>query len=140
MAKFKFRLQKLLDLRANELEKAKELYLLAKGRRLDAESTLAEIATSKTAVLRAEVKGIEERRSLDTYVQRLIDEERATEAAISVLLDEEETLKIAWHDAKKDHDALQKLFEADEAEWKLDADRKESAELDEWAVLRRSAA
>lgn len=140
MAKFKFRLQKLLDLRIAEEDAAKQLYLLAKARRHDAESDLAELASTKAAVLRSNAHSLEERRSLDAFVQRVIDEECATETAIGVLLDEEETLKIAWQSAKRDHDALQKLFEKDELEWKREADRKENAELDEWSVLRRKAA
>jgi flagellar biosynthesis chaperone FliJ len=70
----------------------------------------------------------------------LDDGERSQNVVLKVLLNEEVTALNAWHLTKRDLETLVRLREAALEEYKLEENRREQAELDEWAVLRRKAA
>lgn len=140
MRSFKFRLEKLLSIREEAETRAKEAYLLAHWRRLDAENDLGSIKERRLKVAATSAQQFEDRLSLEAYLHRLVDEERGVEAMIGVLGDEEASLFSEWQEAAKEAEALRKLEEKDRGEWVREANRKESAELDEWAVMRRKSA
>ncbi|MFM9872798.1 MAG: flagellar export protein FliJ [Fimbriimonadaceae bacterium] len=137
---FKFRLQTVLDLRVNELEIAERTYLIAKSKREDAEQDLAGIHQMLQDQRRQPRETFQARLDAEAYNQRLEDESRAILTTIGVLEDEEAKAMEFWIDAKKEVKALEKLRDKAEEEYALEMNRKEQAELDEWAVLRRSAA
>lgn len=137
---FKFRLQTVLDLRLNELESAERSYLLAKSKREDAEQDFNGVNQMLLDQRRLPRKTFQARLDSEAYTQRLEDESRAILTTIGVLEDEEQKAMQFWIDAKKEVKALENLREKAESEFNLELNRKEQAELDEWAVLRRSAA
>jgi flagellar biosynthesis chaperone FliJ len=69
----------------------------------------------------------------------LDDEERAQKVVLKVLITEEDTALNGWHAAKRELEVLVRLRAAALEEYNAEAERKEQAELDEWAVLRRAA-
>jgi len=137
---FKFRLQTVLDLRIGELENAERAYLLAKSKREDAEQDLEGVKQMLQSQRRQQRDSFQARLDAEAYTQRLEDESRAILTTIGVLEDEESRAMALWIDAKKEVKALEKLREKAYDEYNLELNRKEQAELDEWAVLRRSAA
>lgn len=139
MAKFKFRLEKLLEYRRLQEGWAKDAYLVALARQHEAESLLASTETRKSRAMASHPSGLDERRSLDSYLTRLDDEIRAHEAAISVVTDEAVAALEEYQNAKKEASVIEKLRETRLAEWKLAQSRKEQADLDEWATQRRAA-
>lgn len=139
MAKFRFRLEKLLDYRRHLEDAAKSAYMEARARRIDAEYDLQGIAQTRATTLKHGLPCLEERRALHSYISRLEDQERAQQSIISVLTDEEEQFRKSWLKAREDAEALQKLRDNEYDNWQLEVSRREQAELDEWAVLRRAA-
>ena len=139
MTKFRFRLEKVLDYRRTLEDTAKTAYMEARARRIDAEHDLQGIRQTRETALTRGLPCLEERRSLHNYISRLEGEEHDQKAIIGVLEDEEEQFRQSWLNAREEAEALQKLRDAEFAEWQLQASREEQAELDEWAVLRRAA-
>lgn len=139
MAKFKFRLAKLLEYRRLEEKWAKDTYAECMARKVEAEAELEAMRAKRIDAFQAKPCALDERVSLDAYVTRLEDAERAAEAALAVLENDVETTQEAWMAAKIEVDAIQKLCDAEFAQWLLEENRKEQAELDEWSVLRRAA-
>lgn len=136
---FKFRLQTVLELRQGALRAAERNYLLAKAKREDAEADHAAALRLRDESRRQPVIDIAGRLAAEAYIQRLDDEARALESAVAVLLDEESDAREKWIVARQEAEAIEKLREKAVAEHNLELNRKEQAELDEWAVLRRAA-
>lgn len=139
MTKFNFRLEKVLSYRRTLEEAAKSSYMEARARRIEAEYDLQAINDTRNSTLMRGLPCLEERRALDCYLSRLEDQERAQHSIIGVLVDEEEQLKTAWFETHKEAEALQTLRDSEFEAWQLEATRKEQADLDEWAVLRRAS-
>jgi flagellar export protein FliJ len=139
MAKFEFRLQKVLEYRELEEQWAKEAYLEHQVQRIAAESEAQEIARQRSTVLRGVASTLEARLSLQALIERYDDEERAKRAAISLLEQEEERARQTWIERKQDKEALIKLKEIALAEWQHEQDRLEQIALDEWTTSRRAA-
>lgn len=139
MIKFKFRLQKLLDYRRGLEEAAKTAYLESRARRIDAEYDLQGITQSKTTAVHKGLPCLQNRLALNAYLERLDDQFRAQQSVIAVLEGEEEQLRLAWIRAREEAEALQKLHDKELEAYNLEVTRKEQADLDEWAVLRRAA-
>lgn len=139
MAKFHFRLERVLEYRRLEESWAKEAYLDARMKRLECQATLHGIAARRSELLGIPAVTLEDHRSRELRLSVLDDQERAEEAALSVLLQEEERVMGAWHAKRQEVRALEKLREGAETEWRRAEERKEQAELDEWSVLRRAA-
>jgi flagellar export protein FliJ len=137
---FKFRLQTVLDLRVNELDSAERTYLVAKSKREDAELDFDGVKKMIQEQRQQPRETFQARLDAEAYSQRLEDESRAILTTIGVLEDEEAKAMGFWIEAKKEVKALEKLKEKAEDEYNIEMNRKEQAELDEWAVLRRSAA
>ncbi len=136
---FKFRLQTVLELRQEALRAAERSYLLAKAKREDAEADHAAALRLRDENRGRPVIDIAGRLATEAYIQRLDDEARALESAVAVLLDEESDAREKWIIARQEAEAIEKLREKAMAEHNLEMNRKEQAELDEWAVLRRAA-
>ena len=139
MAKFIFRLQKVLEYRADLETAAKNAYL---GKRLEvlaSEAIVSKIKQRRLDVLSEPRTTIAAYRLLETELIRLDDDERAERVVLSVLYNEEETLRKAWTKQKQELEAVVKLREKAFDEWTKETDRREQAELDEWSVLRRIA-
>jgi flagellar export protein FliJ len=138
MRRFAFRLQKVLEYRQLLEEQAKDAYVAAQSTRQGAEAGLAHIADRRRTMLLQVVEGIDGYRSLELALVRTDDDERAQRAALAVLEDEERQALQAWTARRMDLEALVKLRNRSLEEWQLEASRREQAELDEWAVTRRS--
>ncbi|MBS1722939.1 MAG: flagellar export protein FliJ [Armatimonadetes bacterium] len=139
MAKFKFKLEKLLEYRRLQEGWAKDAYAETMARKLEAEGQLEGLRRKRQEACMARPCGLDGRVSLDKYVTRLQDEERAGEATLSVLESDVEAAQQVWLEARKEAEAIQKLRDADFEQWLLEENRREQAELDEWSILRRAS-
>lgn len=139
MAKFKFRLQTVHDLRVRQEDEAKSAYLQARARQVEAEAWVDGAREMLTSAARRSATDIDELRALDLYLSRLEDELRAGEAALGVVVEDTQTHQDMWLAAKRDREAMTKLRDKRHDEWVVNENRREQAELDEWSVLRRSA-
>ena len=139
MARFEFRLERLMDYRRLQEKWAKDEFVGARRRRLDGEAQVDEVKTIRTKALDGTFPKLPDRLAHEAHLDRLDAEQSALEAAVSVLLGEEESARDAWIETKQNLEALEKLREKDYQEWQLVEGRREQAALDEWAVLRRSA-
>lgn len=139
MTKFSFRLEKLLEYRQKLEETAEAAYRETQARRIDAEHDLEGIKITRRNAVGKGVGCLQGRIALEAYLSRLEDTERGQISVIGVLKDEEEQARQAWLIAKQECEVLEKLREKELAEYNLEAGRREQAELDEWAVLRRAA-
>lgn len=140
MNRFEFRLERVLEYRRLTEGWAKDAYLEARSRRLEAENVLKSIAERRAAALAAHPASVEHLRSIEAYLERLDNDERAGLAALSVLEQEEVRSRDVWRDKKKDAEIVEKLRTQREDEWKVDVARAEQSALDEWATMRRRAA
>ncbi|MEJ5170802.1 MAG: flagellar export protein FliJ [Fimbriimonadales bacterium] len=139
MRRFRFRLERVLEHRERLEEEAKTAFLNARAQRLEAERMLEGIAATRREVLGKPVPDLGTRLALERFLEALADRERQQQIVVRTLEDEEESLRRAWIDARRDAEALRKLKEAARAEWQAEVDRREQADLDEWAVLRRAS-
>ncbi len=137
MAKFAFRLEKVLDYRQTLEVEAKQRFLEARVARLDFEHEMEAKAAEKSRSLHEGAGDMAIRMTLVAYVERLELEEGHMKLALGVLLDEEAAALNAWHDRKRDVEALNKLRHKAHEEWRLEESRREQNELDEFAVMRR---
>jgi flagellar export protein FliJ len=139
MAKFTFRLDKLLDYRRLQEKWAKDDYLVRRARRLEAETEAEEIADRRVVALAvAELPtSMETLTSRQAFVDKLEDDERAQRSVIGVLESEEDMALEEWLRARQESDALLKLREKAQEEWAVVEARRVQNELDEWAVTRR---
>ncbi|MBC8064560.1 MAG: flagellar FliJ family protein [Chlorobia bacterium] len=139
MKKFSFRLQKVMDFREAMESLAKDAYLDARAKRLEAEVLIVNIETRRAELLQEPCLTIEVHQAIDALMIRLDDEVRAQTTVITVLADEEQHALAEWHRAKQDFEALVKLSEKAMAEYQKMADLEEQKELDEWSTTRRAA-
>lgn len=139
MTSFRFRLQKVLEYRERLERDAKDAYLDARVKRLEAEAELAAIGDRREQILAQPCNDLDNRIALELYVYRLDQEERCQVLVVEALETEEESLRLQWIERRREHEVMQKLRIHALEEWQLDVDRKEQAELDEWAVLRSAA-
>lgn len=139
MAKFQFRLQKVLDYRAILEEQAKDAYLDAKAARLEAEAVIQSIGDRRKKSLASEAASIQDRLALEDLMHSLDDQERQQKIIIEMLLHDEEARQREWIEKKQELETLEKLREKEYDAWMLDENRKEQAALDEWAVTRKAA-
>ncbi|MCX7800438.1 MAG: flagellar export protein FliJ [Fimbriimonadales bacterium] len=139
MRRFRFRLQKVLEHRERLEEEAKTAFLNARAQRLEAERRLEELRTQRAEWLSRSFGTLTDRLALERFLDALDGRERDQRIVIATLEDEEESLRRAWIDARRDAEAMRRLRQAAFDEWRTEADRREQADLDEWAVLRRTA-
>ena len=139
MAKFRFRLEKLLEYRRLQEKWAKDTYLEARARRNEGEGELEGVRTRRAKILSNRPANLQALRDFEAFLIRLDDDEQGAIAMLGVLEDEEKTARDEWIAAKSEAEAIQKLREQAYADWQREELKREQAELDEWAVLRRSA-
>lgn len=140
MARFRFRLQKVLEYRSMLEQEAKDRYLNARSRTIEAEAELANMTKSKLNTLKQPLLTLGDRLALDLYMIRCEDKEAEQRLVIQACENDEETLRLAWIQSKKDLESIVKLKDHALVEWTEDENRKEQAGLDEWAVLHRRSA
>jgi flagellar FliJ protein len=135
--KFKFRLEKVLELREEEREnRKKELMLKNKAvnevtEKLEGLKGKLLGSSRKTGEIKAQ-----DLQLIAQYEARLKQEIEATTQALELLEIEAEKAKERYLDAVKDHEALKVLKTRRQAEYQLTIDRAEAKELDELAVQR----
>lgn len=136
MPKFAFRLQRLLDYRVLQEKWARDAFLAARARRLEAEEDSQTIQTNRSAMIRGRANDLGSRLTLEYALNRLDDDLRAHEAVIGVLADEENQSHDQWLKARQEREALEKLREKALDQYKVEQMRLEQAELDEWTTSR----
>ena len=139
MINFKFRLEKLLEYRRLQEKWAKDAYLEVIVRKFEAEAEIESIKRRRETALRSSPSALDELVSLDAYMTKLDDDQRASETAESVISTEVETALDEWTVTRMQVAAIEKLREAELAEWTLNENRREQSELDEWSSQRRAA-
>jgi flagellar FliJ protein len=140
MAKFQFRLQRVLDFREMVEEWAKNDYLERRAARLLAEQERIQIAGKRKNAIDRGAESLDARRNLEMLLSRYDEEEAIQLRIIAELEEEEERAAEIWREKKQELEAMVKLRDKALEEWTLEESRREQAELDEWAVLRRKAA
>ncbi len=137
--RFRFNLQKVLDFREVQEDDAKQELLAKRAEVVTAERELAEISLRRSGVLETVTSSVVDRLLLEGRLEKLDFEERITASALEVLKDEASAAEDRWRERKRELQTMVKLRDRRLSEWQLDETRKEQAELDEWAVLRRPA-
>jgi flagellar export protein FliJ len=132
-------LQKVLDFREVQEDDAKQELLAKRAEVVTAERELAEISLRRSGVLETVTSSVVDRLLLEGRLEKLDFEERITASALEVLKDEASAAEDRWRERKRELQTMVKLRDRRLSEWQLDETRKEQAELDEWAVLRRPA-
>lgn len=140
MRKFAFRLQRVLEYREQCEQRAEDAYRAAQARRIEAEAGRAVFGQCRDVALSSACPTVDQRCALERYLERLDDEARAHEVIVALLVQEEATARDEWLARRSDAEAMRKLREHAWTQWRLEAERKEQAELDEFAVNRRVAA
>ncbi len=139
MKKFSFRLQRVKDFREAMEDLAKNAFLDARAKRIEAEAVILHIEDRRKEVLAGPCSSLEAHQAIDALMIRLDDEIRAQNTVISVLRDEEEHAQKEWTRAKQEYEALVKLYERALEEYQKESDLEEQKNLDEWAVTRKAA-
>jgi len=137
--RFVFKLQKVLEYRELLEKEAKDAYMEARAKTIEAEAELARMIEHRKAVIRQPLSSLDDHLALDAYVQACEDKERQQHLVIQVCEAEEEQKRLLWIEAKKDYQAIAKLRDKAFGEWLAEESRREQNDLDEWAVLRRTA-
>jgi flagellar FliJ protein len=140
MRKFEFSLARVLDYRLLLEEWAKDAYLEAQLKRRRVDEALEFLFRRREIVMAEEPQTVDDYRALSNYLDRLQDEERDLRAIQELMLADEETARLDWVQQRQDADALVKLKEKQEDEWKLELSRWEQKQLDEWTTTRRKSA
>lgn len=139
MKKFSFRLQKVLEYREAMEGIAQEAYLDTRVARLEAEASVLEVQVRRQSVLDTAGESLSFRQALELHLLNLDDEERQREVVVEVLAAEEAKALENWRTKKQELEALIKLKEKAKQEYDLEFSRYEQAQLDEWAVQKRTA-
>jgi|CXWL01.1.fsa_nt_gi flagellar FliJ protein len=139
MAKFRFRLQRVLDYREILEQTAKDAYLEARATRLVAEAEAEQFSIRREKLVAGTSETLQDRLAIERMMNRIDDEERQQAMVIEILSQEEETKREEWIEKRKEQETLVKLCERDKEEWLIEEKRREQAESDEWAVNRRAS-
>src|SRR5271165_2330079 len=106
MAKFAFRLQKVLEYRAACETEAKNLYLAKRSEVLATEAAIGAIKERRFTALSEPRSTLEHMRTLEVVLLSLDDEERAQNVILSVLNDEAEALRVSWTHVKQELETM----------------------------------
>ena len=139
MKRFKFKLERALNWRERQEQAAKDAFLEARSARIEAESELVTLSSRRQTAMLASAPSLGDRLALEGFHQRLDDDARQLRAIIAVLQQEEDAKRNEWTEARRRLELMQKLKEKALSEWTYEANRREQAELDEWATTRRLA-
>lgn len=139
MPKFSFRLQKVLEFREMEEGAAKDVFVAAQNARADKQGEIRRLIEYRSGIVAQTPNTLDARMHLERVMERIDDEERAQRAALAILENEEVSTQNAWNLKRQAVKAIEKLRESALEQWKLEEERREQANLDEWAVLRRAS-
>jgi flagellar export protein FliJ len=139
MTKFAFSLEALLKHRKN-IESQAELLVLQKQTEINAvDFEIGRITLRRSELIGTPQHSIAEFKEREFAVARLDDAEREQQIIRGVLSNEVAVLRAKWVVAKQDLEVVEKLREKAFDAWRLEMDRLEQRELDEWATQRRAA-
>ncbi|HMS54875.1 MAG TPA: flagellar export protein FliJ [Fimbriimonadaceae bacterium] len=139
MRPFKFRLERVLDVRQETEEQAKRAYTDARLKRMEMESQIGDLRRRRAALY---VQGVDDVTALalrDQMINALELEERECIILLEQLEIDEGQCLLTWVEARREAEVVSKLKEKAKSEWVIEASREEQRELDEWAVMRRVA-
>ncbi len=139
MARFRFRMQRLLDHRRYLEKSAKEAWMLKRAEKLAGEEELELMKQKRRSLASETVSDFPQLVQQQHALSRMESLEKAFLAALAILANEEEAAYRVWMDRKKDAEAIDKLREKALDLWEKEQEKKEQAALDEWAVMRRTA-
>ncbi len=139
MPRFAFKLQKVLEFRERLEQEAKDVYLDARAKTIEAENELSRMIEHRKAVICQPLSSLDDHLALDRYVQSCEDKERHQHLVIQVYETEEEEKRFLWIESKREFQAIVKLRDKAFDEWQAEENRREQNALDEWAVLRRAS-
>lgn len=137
MAKFHFRLARVLEYRELQEDWAKRGYLEAQRARLVEDAELARIHARRAQTLKHPALCVADRIALERVLLALDDVEHQQRIALQVLLQEEAQAMAAWTESRRQAEALRKLREKAMRDFEYQESWQEQAQLDEWAVLRK---
>ena len=118
---------------------AKDAYLFARAARLEGEAELQLIRDERSYLIENTPTDLESRKALESRLALLDDRERGQNQILMVLGNEETNALAAWQLQKQELEMVRKLKETAQEQHTLQENRREQAELDELAVLRRTA-
>lgn len=139
MAKFQFRLQRVLDYRELEEKWAKDAFIEKQIARVGVETEIERIEAAKLSVTAGSANDLQSRLSFEAVLTRYDDEKRAQNSLLSLCQQEEDAAREEWTERRQAKEALIKLRNVALVEWQHDQDRIEQQELDEWTTSRFAA-
>jgi flagellar export protein FliJ len=137
MPNFAFSLQRVLDYRRLEEEWAQEAYRMARTAVAEAESDLDALRARRRSLNESTAVTIAARLDLEACNAGLDREEESAQNRLALLANDESRAAEEWKACRIAAEALAKLRESAYEEWTREETRREQADLDEWAVLRR---
>lgn len=137
MPAFAFSLQRVLDYRRLEEEWAREAFRLAREARAEAEEELRHLQRRRERLLGHTVPTLGARLELETCHAALDRDEESAQNRLAILLNDEARATEEWQGCRVAAEALARLRESAFEEWRREEARREQADLDEWAVMRR---
>lgn len=132
-----FSLQRVLDYRRLEEEWAQEAFRLARAARTEAEAELLLLQSRRQDLLAHEAASLAARMDLEACHAALDRDVESAQNRLAHLANDEARAAAEWRECRISAEALAKLRESAHDEWLREEARKEQADLDEWAVLRR---
>lgn len=139
MARFTFRLQRVLEHRRREVEAAKLEVTKAAGLLAEIERRI--VALVATAARAAESCGssVDERLDLQAHLEIVDSEARALDIERTACEEDLVRAKDALLAKRSELGAIEALEEKARAAWQYEESRREQNALDEWATMRRPA-
>lgn len=137
MPAFAFPLQRVLDYRRLEEAWAQEAFRLARDARSEAEEDIARLRLRRSGLVDYPVASLSVRMDVEACHAVLDREEESAQNRLALLANDEARATEEWRSRRVAAEALAKLRESAFEEWEREEARREQADLDEWAVLRR---
>jgi flagellar export protein FliJ len=137
MPKFAFSLQRVLDYRRLEERWAEDAFRLAREAVAEAEESLDTIRSRRVQLCDYTATSLAMRLDLERCHMELDREEESAQNRLALLTNDESRARDEWRNCRIAAEALDKLRQSAFEEWTREEARREQADLDEWAVLRR---
>ena len=137
MPAFAFSLQKVLDYRRLEEGWARDAFRAAQAARFEAEVDLEKLRARRQSFVADPNPSLDQRRDLEACHAALDRDEASARERLAAREADEAKAREEWRACRVSAEALAKLREAALEEWRKEEERREQADLDEWAVLRR---
>ena len=137
MPAFAFALQRVLDYRRLEEGWAKDALRLAREAREEVEAEVEAVRRRRRLATAHAAPTVAARIDLEAYLTSLDAEEESAGNRLAILERDEDRAQGEWRACRVSAEALEKLRERALGEWRAEEARREQADLDEWAVLRR---